>query len=319
MPYVASEQEAIEILGKPSSNTPIESLDCLIFGPGGYFGEPPVNYLRKLYWAQRNYKRHIIWNNKLYKAKIPYVIIGVGVGPLTIKPFRNKVVKLFENAMYISVRDKYSKEYLIKWGIDASRINVVSDVALTLQPDSHRTKNKKTKVALHFPGKELYEENKMSEFIEFVKQVLPENDFFLLEDSKGQFSNVEGDNIRKALLENNIDLPIVKYKDPKTLINDIQSFDKIITSKLHVGIVGYALGKKILSIPRHSKTIRFYEQINQESFCIQFSNINRNLLFKKFQDLDSIDNSNNVRYKDAIKNKDVLKAFLDEVYANSNV
>lgn len=313
LPYVESAQEAMEILGKPSEKNNIKDLDCFIFGPGGYFGEPPVSYLRRLQWTHRNYLRHIKWNSALYKNNIPYLIIGVGVGPLTNILLRKRVVKLFQNAKYISVRDKYSKEYLIKWGIDESRINVSSDVALTLQPNSEIVKNLKPKVALHFPGRELYQTNTVKEFIQFIEYLSPNYDIYLLEDSKNQFSDSKSKNIRRTLLENNMDLPIIKYKSPNSLVKELEEFDKIITSKLHVGIVGYALGKKVLSIPRHSKNFRFYEQIQRENFCIPFEELSTQKLKETFESLKEIDNSKNVLYEDAINNKELVFKFLNSL------
>ena len=40
LPFVTSEKEALEILNSKLQKTNFHELDGLIFGPGGYFGEP---------------------------------------------------------------------------------------------------------------------------------------------------------------------------------------------------------------------------------------------------------------------------------------
>src|SRR5690606_9296003 len=241
----------------------ISELDALIFGPGGYFGEPSGGWLKKLRWSFRNYKRHIIWNSQIYSNKIPYAIIGVGVGPLSFGFIRSKVIKLFHNTSYISVRDKYSQGFIVNWGSSKEKINQTSDVALSLVPDSSLVPDK-NKVALHFSTSKWKSKDQIESFVSFIKEIKKDYRIYLFEDAKGQFSNPKNPNNLKNILHKwGINLPIVEYKDPNTVIENLKSFDTIITSKLHVGIVGYSLGKKVLSIPSHQKTSRFYEQINR--------------------------------------------------------
>lgn len=315
LPFVGSSQEATEILGEvPSAKKEIRELDGLIFGPGGYFGEPPGNLFQRARWSLRNYRRHIRWNRKLYKDKIPYIIIGVGVGPISFFLLRKRIVKLFQNARYVTVRDDYSKAYLIKWGIVADKILVTRDVALTLTPDRlPNEKNAKPKIALHFPGMDLEGEGKVGDFVEFISYLQKRNEVLLLEDVQNQFNSSRKENLNNVLKRNNLDLGIIKYETPTALINNLQKVDLIITSKLHVGIVGYALGKRILSIPKHTKTIRFFEQIDRKEFCIPFTNINLDLLIEKYERLIHIDNSRNILHEDAIRNKEIVSKFINEI------
>src|SRR5699024_10102591 len=121
------------------------------------------------------------------------------------------------------------------------------------------------------------------------------------------------DKLKNILNEKGISLSIIPYQNPDKLINNLQEMDKIITSKLHVGIVGYALGKRTLSIPFHPKTIRFYEQIKREEFCIPVQNINTQLLCDKFEQLNSLVTSKNLLFKDAVVNKEIIFEFLDKI------
>lgn len=314
LPFVATEMEALEILGNDErKDTKIEELDGLIFGPGGYFGERPGNFINKLRWSIRNYKRHIIWNDKLYKHDIPYIIIGVGVGPISFKFLRRRVVKLFNKSKFISVRDEKSKQYLIDWGMESGKINVLPDVALTLQQIKTVNKKEKPKVAIHYTNSNLLASGKLNDFVEFIKYINDKNEICFLEDSKGQFTGTANRGFINALKENGIEIPVIEYRGPSELITSLQDIDKVITSKLHVGIVSYALGKKILSIPLHTKTIRFYNQIKLDEFCVPLNEINTEVLCDKFEKLDFIENSENILYSEAVKNKNILYEFLNTI------
>ncbi|TYB79041.1 polysaccharide pyruvyl transferase family protein [Bizionia myxarmorum] len=313
LPFVTSEKEAFEILNCENKIKEIRELDGLIFGPGGYFGEQPGSFVRRLLWSIRNYRRHISWNKELFKYKVPYMIVGVGVGPISFNFLKRKIIKLFEKAEFISVRDKYSKQYLVDWGVSAQKISIAPDVALTLSKANIKSENKTPKVALHYPNNKLIKSGKFNEFIQFIEKITVKYDVYLLEDAEGQFSNDREDNLKNILSKHGIELPIIRYKNPSKLITELQGMDKIITSKLHVGIVGYALGKPTLSIPLHTKTIRFYEQIKREEFCIPLSEINTKLLCDKFDELDETDN---VLHEEAMNNKNIVYKFLDTFQIN---
>jgi polysaccharide pyruvyl transferase WcaK-like protein len=313
LPFVTSEQEAIEILGHKNPEFELADLDGLIFGPGGYFGEPSGGFIKKIRWSLRNYERHIKWNKIFYKNKLPYIIVGVGVGPLSFRFIRRGVVKLFGNANAIAVRDKYSRQYLIDWGIQQERINQTSDVALSLVPNPD-IKTVKNKVALHFPAPLIEGEHQVKSFIDFIKAISEKCDVHFFEDINGQFSRSKNPRNLKNLLDpQGLKLPVVEYKDPNSLIKDLQSFDKIITSKLHVGIVGYSLGKRVLSIPAHPKTMRFYEQIDRSEFCIPFQNVTIDLLVEQFEKLDAVSNFENIQFEKSNLNKKIVMSFLESL------
>lgn len=311
LPFVTSEQEALEILGHKNPEFSLSDMDGLIFGPGGYFGEPSGGLIKRLKWSWRNFERHIKWNTILYKSKQPYMIVGVGVGPLSLPFIRKGVVKLFVNSKYIAVRDKYSRQYLIDWGVPKDKINVTSDVALTLIPNPD-IKTVKNKVGLHYPTPLIHDEHLLKAFIDFFKFINNEYDIQFIEDINGQFSRSKNPNNLKNILDSQgLKFPVVEYKDPQSLIKNLQSFDMIITSKLHLGIVGYSLGKKVLAIPQHPKTMRFYEQIERLEFCIPLQNVTSDLLLEKFKKLNSISNEKNSQYEKSNLNKEIIISFLE--------
>ena len=200
---------------------------------------------------------------------------------------------------------------MVDWGLPKEHIFVSPDVALTLEPKKLISKNNKQKVALHYPNSKLKTSDKLNDFVEFIKMINDKYSIYLLEDEEGQFSNGLDTNLKNILKSYNLDLPVIKYKSPNQMISNLNEIDKVITSKLHVGIVSYALGKGALSIPLHSKTSRFYEQIKREEFCIPLENITPQLLFEKFEKLSSSTITENPLFEDATNNKKLIFKFLN--------
>ena len=72
-----------------------------------------------------------------------------------------------------------------------------------------------------------------------------------------------------------------KYDDNivRYLVSSIrvtEDMDLIITPKLHVGIIGAALGKSVVSFPEHAyKTSRFYANINEEGRSMRLECVNQ--------------------------------------------
>jgi polysaccharide pyruvyl transferase WcaK-like protein len=77
-------------------------------------------------------------------------------------------------------------------------------------------------------------------------------------DFLGWFRNLPKGNIR-----------IEPFRRPAHVLAEISQCYAIVTTKLHVGICGAVFGKRILSIPRHSKTGRLYRQLGRADVCIE--------------------------------------------------
>jgi polysaccharide pyruvyl transferase WcaK-like protein len=60
-----------------------------------------------------------------------------------------------------------------------------------------------------------------------------------------------------------------EYNGVDDLMERIADCETIITSKLHVGIVASALGRKVISLPVHPKTSRFYKDLAVQEFCLE--------------------------------------------------
>lgn len=100
----------------------INKSDLAVLGGGGIF-----------------YRYFLPFSEEMIKAiRIPLVIYGVGyireVGAPSLKKIeRDSLVALAEKASLIGVRENYTKRFLTKQGIAASRIQVIGDPALHLE------------------------------------------------------------------------------------------------------------------------------------------------------------------------------------------
>ena len=79
-----------------------------------------------------------------------------------------------------------------------------------------------------------------------------------------------GDIIRAQITSDNTF--IYQYDDPVALCKVIDSCDVVITTKLHVGIVGAHLGKSVISFSSHTlKISRLYKQLGIDDHTIPLS------------------------------------------------
>ncbi len=316
LPFVNSSKEANQIVFNENyiKDPSLKNTTALIFGPGGYFGEPNGSFLKRQYWYLRNYKRHLFWNKKLYKKNIPFMIVGVGVGPINNSLMRKTIIKLFKKAQFIAVRDQVSKDYLVDWGIPIETINTTRDVALSIESKQEkRGLRDKRRIGVHFSGNELSKFGKMDEFIAFIKYLIQNYEVVLVEDEPNQTKKLNSGSLYERLKFEKISLPTVNYENPKKLLNDLQMLDAIITSKLHVGILGYSYLIPVLSIPKHKKTRRFYEQINRSEFCLDFQTLEIEFLIKTFEECIASPIMVNKMKDGALLNKKMVGEFLSQL------
>ena len=78
-----------------------------------------------------------------------------------------------------------------------------------------------------------------------------------------------------------LSLPFKDIWETAALISKLSA---ILTTKLHVGIVAYALGVHCESFATHQKTPRFYKQIGRASQCIMLDDISdKNIVIEKIE------------------------------------
>ena len=234
---------------------------CLVYCGGGYFGEQPR---RKLLWSIRAFKKHLIIGIIAVVRRIPFAIIGVEFGPLSVGWFRALVIWLTKHAEIVVVRNKESKAFLEKYGVKTVIEGV--DAVLSLQPTSHERGNT---VLIHLPGIRFAPEQ-YEKIAHLLVEALLQRGFHhvsFIEDIDGQYRNGY-DSIFAIFKEASIDFSIDYYSGVESLIRKLSEADYIITTKLHVGITGAAMNKRVLSLYNHPKTIRFHKQIANADNCL---------------------------------------------------
>jgi len=252
------------------------SSDVLIFGGGGYFGEPPEGARN---WALHFIRRHGSVGLAFAARRRPFAIIGVGAGPLSNAVARMVALRLFKRADVVAVRDEESKSYLVDYGVDENEIAITADAALTLTVDDIpgeafeyvdrlvEPAPASRWIGVHLSGSAAHERSLavLREGIIEYSRRYPEIGVVLLADSKGQDQRSNIEILSKAL---HCPCVMAPYVNPWIVSALLARIDLVITTKLHVGIVASALGKPVLSFPKHWKTPRFFRQLGASERCL---------------------------------------------------
>jgi len=268
-------------------------VDRIFYTGGGYFGEQPGNFIKIYLWSIRNWKRHLSWYSKYKDVKTG--VFGVGVGPISSKWFRNNIINFIGNAEMVMVRDIESFNYLNEYGIKNSNIIIGVDYALKLMyEESH---DKERLLILHLPIKKLN-----AEFISDLKTIIKKYSakkyqIKIISDSLKQNINYEKNKFIYKYLNDKYEF--IKYENPDQLVVLLKKAEIIITSKLHVGIVGLSLGANILSVAQHPKTQRLYKQLGVSDYSTPLYSYNSNRIFEAVNNLDHFQSKINREYVDS--------------------
>lgn len=265
-PYVENYLYVIKKL--PKEKFSMAEADALLYFAGGYFGEPKGIRIDRHY---RHYKRFMVFGREALKQNKKIAVIGIGGGPYLWKPSRDVVKKVCDRAACISTRDKETTAF-IKSLCPAAEVVTASDVAQTLDlstminrgsaelPEGFRY------VFVHTS----FMVDSARKFAEGLKPFLNRNpDVMALAGGDSKADNTEALAAVREVLGDDRVIPC-PYTTPDNLIAVLNRCDLVITHKLHVGIFSAALGKSVISFPRHEKIPRYYSQINQSERCISY-------------------------------------------------
>lgn len=258
----------------------VVSLDAAFFGGGGYFCNDYSHSLNYSLPAR-------LWGSQ----RVPYVIVGVGVGPYMTPAAAGQFRFICEGAQAICVRDEESKDLLEQIGVDSDRIEVTADAVLSLTLDMipqrslikarsllSKLKNKKLLLGIQWgsAGSRTYTtsppfiaRNPHPSFKELIMQLKKglkghESDVGLVWVLNYNWSSSEA--IRKLAKENFPDSIFVRTRDHWVLTSILSMLDGVFTTMLHVGITAWVLGTAPCAWASHGKTERFYRQIGREDF-----------------------------------------------------
>lgn len=255
--------------------------DVLVYISGGYFGER-TNTLKESIIRFIRYIPIGLW---FAIRKKDIMIIGVGGAPISNKILRKSITYIMNKSRLIIVRDEVTQKYFKEAGVKKNILTTI-DTALSITEDmipklDEKIETKindmkcKKNIFLHLSGN-----NKIDNLM--LEKIIPSLNNFLREHK--EYSVIIGqDNIGKNNADNNLIDKIItekkyyyEYDNPWQLYALLKKIDFIITTKLHVGIIGCNLEKSVLSFPLHpEKTKRFYKQINGIERCIPLKEVDK--------------------------------------------
>lgn len=290
---------------------------AVVFASGGYFGEPRSNNHR---WNLRFIKRHFPVIILAIIRRLPIAIIGIGVGPLSSSILRYTTKFLFNKAKVITVRDEESKLELINMGV-INKINVTTDSALSLlnceellkkvpKSSSIERITKKKIIFYHLSSKV---ENISQAIIEGVNRFLGENqDYKLIVGTDNTSIFLDKNEVSRFFKAKQLE--IYKYDSPWTLISILKDSSLIVTSKLHVGILGTMFNKSVVAFPAHPKTVRYYNQLNIIDRCQPIEKVSPAMVYNQLSKYKDIDYKiPNHIIEASIENFVALKKFVESI------
>lgn len=256
-----------------------------VFGGGGYLNSNEKG------WFSKKILRYFIPAFLCKIQRKPYMILGVGAGP-KIKFFDKVLVKFIcDNAQLIYVRDDESKDVLIKTGVSASKIGVTADFALTLSEKDfapYRSKkiekyferyNGKKIIGIHLQS--IKDEGKLEEVLMNINSSLENTHIPIMFFDHVKSKQHLDMSIEKMKRISQRYLPALVFYDEILnhweLCSFILKMDAIITSKLHVGIVGWVLEVPIFGCSSHGKTKRFFRQVGRSQYQISSNYISNEI------------------------------------------
>lgn len=300
---------------KKNHREALKKADVIIFGGGGYFGVGVPKLVPNIQFMQLFGLRAL----SIVKSGKPFMVAGVGAGPLNYWFSRKVAKQVFEKAITASVRDAESKQFLQEIGIKRP-IEVHADWILGTQFTWNKDDiswikeqhiNKKV-MLIHLVTLPEEKDRGVDAVLADIKKFCREHSEFqpvVVCDQTKQDVYARTQEVHQELQE--VSPLYYPYQTPKGLLTLIRDADLIITDKLHLGIVGINLGKKVVSTANHPKTLRFYKQIKRETYCAMIRTMEPGQAYRMLNAVledDSVDIS--MVQEDARKNEKLVCEFL---------
>lgn len=290
--------QEMERLIKVKNSTDIKKCNGVIFFGGGYLGDS-VSLKAMLHKIRVHYVPMFYCRI----CRIPYIIVGAGSRKFNNKLFIPFIRFCCNGAKEIIVRNYESKIDLTNIGIHKT-CHVTADMALTFKPqyipqEAQNTikhfllkQENKRLLLLHVTTKPCEDTKAGRQTIKIIKAV---NEFITTNQEYTVVLCSDHYDKDAVLINSYVKtlLPLNQFIESKPfdvweLCALIQNSDVVITTKLHVGIVGCALNKSVLAIYSKDKVERFYNQINQNERCFHIDSIEVSYLVNKIKQFHNI-------------------------------
>jgi polysaccharide pyruvyl transferase WcaK-like protein len=275
IPY--NEEEKVSLIKR------IKNAEGIVFIGGGYLGEPPHPSPRmRFMWGLRTIKNilFIAPLGMIFRKKI--IVIGPGAGPITNILMRSIVKRMANYSEKTIVRDNESYNFLKKIGVNEKKLVETVDTALLIKNyyDIEEATSEDSKSIIIHLSESPEDSDKSKIILRDVENFLSKNPHYKLKaitDHNGGGQNKAIEYLKKKY-KDKVETHI--YETPEKLINVINSSSVVITNKLHVAIVSTSLGKSVISVPNHTKVIRYFNQINESDRCISHRELNEGEVYE---------------------------------------
>lgn len=255
--------------------------DVLILQSGGMIGEP--RYSRQT--TKLRFLRFVLPCFAFTLLRKPVYVLGAGGRPIYVGWLRRMMVYVFNRAKYIAVRDQETYDYYKNIGVK-NIIHVTTDTAQIITSkylpklkidsalEDYMASHKLLLVQFSY-GKQHDEiiADILAPAINCFLNEHPEYSVILTTDKKTESDVLYASKTKNAILPDRV--KIYTYHNSWQLAALINRIDVVITTTLHVGIVGASLGKSVLPIQfYYDKAIRYYRQIKEEDRCRSIREVN---------------------------------------------
>ena len=219
----------------------------------------------------------------------PVYVLGAGGGKVLTPWLRKAMVRVLNKSQVIYVRDVATKETFTRYGV-GEHMKVTADTALTVTSAMLPTFEKKEELEAQARGRKklffhvfeangqnrLLCQNVIPALLEFLKS---HKEYMLImsgDNTKVYQPKIQGliNSMRQQFIQEGIDVFDYTYHDCWQLCALLNEVDCIVTPKLHVGVVGSALGKCVIAFPVHpEKTDHFYQMIGHSERCCNMAKL----------------------------------------------
>lgn len=264
--------------------------DALILQSGGMIGEPFYSQ----YTTKLRFLRFVLPCFVYTLLRKPVYVLGAGGRPIYAGWLRRMMVFTFNHAKYIAVRDQETHDYYKNIGVK-NTIHVTTDTTQLITPqrlpelivDSELEDyiaNHKL-LLLQFSYNKRDDEIVVDKLVPAINSFLnehPEYRVILTTDKETEFNALGSSKTLYAILPERV--KIYNYHNSWQLATLINRMNVVITTTLHVGIIGASLGKSVLPIQfYYDKAIRYYRQIKEEGRCQPIKKITSQEVFTLLQ------------------------------------
>lgn len=242
----------------------ISSCDAVIIGGGQLLTDIDFGFPPKIYEIYKIAKR----------LKKPLAIYGCGVdGPWSI-PAQHMYKKTLEYAKYISVRDAYSREIILKNIGNKSPVEVHPDpgfiafyaynesiqkseniIGFNIQPVSH--------FRAFVPSlKRLSEESYVNFWVRLIQGAYAEGYEPLIITNGDNNDFLQAKSVQSELFNLGIKSEVLpRATSPSQLIQQLSPIPILVSTRMHAGIIAYSLGSKVFAISWDKKVKNVWSTI----------------------------------------------------------